>query len=180
MHVTHQCRVFSRREISRTGDLICVSWSVATRCSATAMATPANSFKKRLIHTRLLPLIPVSPTPGISSYSSVLPWNYAVAHHLAPRHSVHFRYGGIVMVLMMSSRALTTPSHALHSTTPQLHFMVRCYNDPAYGTPTVQGYVDKFSRAFRALFPEGAAAVSGGCRALASRGSNMSVGTGPA
>jgi phosphoacetylglucosamine mutase len=37
--------------------------------------------------------------------------------------------------------------------------MVRCHNDPAYGTPTVEGYVAKLSSAFRALYPAGTAAV---------------------
>ncbi len=33
-------------------------------------------------------------------------------------------------------------------TTPQLHFVVRCTNDPSYGTPTVEGYNKKLSEAF--------------------------------
>jgi len=37
-------------------------------------------------------------------------------------------------------------------TTPQLHYVVRCTNDPAYGTPTEQGYNEKLSTAFKALY----------------------------
>lgn len=38
-------------------------------------------------------------------------------------------------------------------TTPQLHYMVRCINSKgAYGEPTEDGYNDKLSRAFLALY----------------------------
>lgn len=128
MHVTHQCGVFSRHEISRTDNVICVSWRVTTRSSATAMATSANSLKERFIHTRLVPLIPVSPTPEISSYSIVLPpWNYAIAHHLAPRHSVHFRSGGIVLESLDGIDIVVACAHntftcvAQHDTATALH-----------------------------------------------------------
>ncbi|XP_028966646.1 phosphoacetylglucosamine mutase [Galendromus occidentalis] len=33
-------------------------------------------------------------------------------------------------------------------TTPQLHFVVRCTNDPKYGEPSVHGYYDKLTSAF--------------------------------
>ena len=33
-------------------------------------------------------------------------------------------------------------------TTPQLHFLVRCHNDPSYGTPTEHGYNQKMAAAF--------------------------------
>lgn len=36
-------------------------------------------------------------------------------------------------------------------TTPQLHYIVRCYNDPNYGEATEDGYFDKLSKAFIAL-----------------------------
>lgn len=35
--------------------------------------------------------------------------------------------------------------------TPQLHYMVRCFNDPDFGEPTEQGYYTKLSFAFAAL-----------------------------
>ena len=37
-------------------------------------------------------------------------------------------------------------------TTPQLHFLVRCHNDPTYGTPTEDGYNTKMATAFLALY----------------------------
>lgn len=36
-------------------------------------------------------------------------------------------------------------------TTPQLHYIVRCINDPSYGTPTEDGYHEKISGAFARL-----------------------------
>lgn len=36
-------------------------------------------------------------------------------------------------------------------TTPQLHFVVRCKNDPSYGVATIEGYNMKLAKAFRAL-----------------------------
>ena len=36
-------------------------------------------------------------------------------------------------------------------TTPQLHYIVRCTNDPAYGVPTEEGYYDKILSAYRSL-----------------------------
>lgn len=41
-------------------------------------------------------------------------------------------------------------SHGL-LTTPQLHYIVRCFNDPAYGTATEDGYYRKYSDAFNAM-----------------------------
>lgn len=37
-------------------------------------------------------------------------------------------------------------------TTPQLHFVTRCLNDPSFGEPTEQGYYEKYSQAFRDIF----------------------------
>eukprot|EP00056_Hartaetosiga_gracilis_P009813 m.142629 g.142629 ORF g.142629 m.142629 type:complete len:265 (+) comp13196_c2_seq12:107-901(+) len=37
-------------------------------------------------------------------------------------------------------------------TTPQAHFVVRCTNDASYGVPTVEGYHDKLSNAFKTIF----------------------------
>lgn len=40
-------------------------------------------------------------------------------------------------------------------TTPQLHYLVRCYNTQGtlddYGVPTVQGYYDKLAKAYKTL-----------------------------
>ncbi|KNE56684.1 hypothetical protein AMAG_02467 [Allomyces macrogynus ATCC 38327] len=36
-------------------------------------------------------------------------------------------------------------------TTPQLHFVTRCLNDPSYGTPTEEGYYQKISDAYKTL-----------------------------
>ena len=36
-------------------------------------------------------------------------------------------------------------------TTPQLHYVVRCRNDPAYGEPTEEGYYSKLAKAFAEL-----------------------------
>lgn len=41
-------------------------------------------------------------------------------------------------------------------TTPQLHFIVRCENDVAYGTPSICGYQDKMADAFGKLLASGA------------------------
>ena len=37
-------------------------------------------------------------------------------------------------------------------TTPQLHYVVRCRNDSAYGKPSIQGYGEKLASAFEELF----------------------------
>ena len=44
-------------------------------------------------------------------------------------------------------------SHGLHSAYShhQLHYIVRCLNDPAYGTPTLDGYYAKLAAAFTTL-----------------------------
>lgn len=38
-------------------------------------------------------------------------------------------------------------------TTPQLHYITRCINDPTFGEPTVDGYFKKISSAFSKLTP---------------------------
>eukprot|EP00043_Microstomoeca_roanoka_P015425 m.154637 g.154637 ORF g.154637 m.154637 type:complete len:537 (+) comp16258_c3_seq2:146-1756(+) len=37
-------------------------------------------------------------------------------------------------------------------TTPQVHYVVRCLNDPTYGTPSVEGYHLKLADAFKAIY----------------------------
>ena len=41
-------------------------------------------------------------------------------------------------------------------TTPQLHYIVRCQNDPSYGVPSLGGYQDKLMDAFGKLLSSGA------------------------
>lgn len=41
-------------------------------------------------------------------------------------------------------------------TTPQLHYVVRCENDPSYGTPSIAGYEEKLTDAFGKLLSSGA------------------------
>lgn len=41
-------------------------------------------------------------------------------------------------------------------TTPQLHYIVRCENDPSYGVPTICGYEEKLLEAFGKLLSSGA------------------------
>jgi phosphoacetylglucosamine mutase len=48
------------------------------------------------------------------------------------------------------------PSSLHRRTTPQLHYVVRCHNDPSYGVPTEEGYYKKLGDAFCALCPKGA------------------------
>lgn len=41
-------------------------------------------------------------------------------------------------------------------TTPQLHYIVRCENDPSYGVPSIGGYEEKLLEAFGKLLSSGA------------------------
>ncbi|XP_072144043.1 phosphoacetylglucosamine mutase isoform X2 [Dermacentor andersoni] len=44
-----------------------------------------------------------------------------------------------------------------HLTTPQLHYIVRCSNDPSYGEPTEEGYFNKITKAFMQIRANGSA-----------------------
>ncbi|XP_077501822.1 phosphoglucomutase 3-like protein nst [Amblyomma americanum] len=44
-----------------------------------------------------------------------------------------------------------------HLTTPQLHYIIRCSNDPAYGEPTEEGYFKKLTKAFMQIRANGSA-----------------------
>lgn len=44
-----------------------------------------------------------------------------------------------------------------HLTTPQLHYIVRCSNDPSYGEPTEEGYFKKLTKAFMQIRANGSA-----------------------
>eukprot|EP01147_Barroeca_monosierra_P009379 gene9379-1627_t len=37
-------------------------------------------------------------------------------------------------------------------TTPQVHYVVRCTNDPSYGTASIEGYFDKLANAFHTIW----------------------------
>ncbi|ODQ77394.1 hypothetical protein BABINDRAFT_163640 [Babjeviella inositovora NRRL Y-12698] len=37
-------------------------------------------------------------------------------------------------------------------TTPQLHYLTRCFNDKAFGTPTEQGYFEKVAASYQAIY----------------------------
>lgn len=105
--------------------------AIATRCNI-VLTTPANVVFAR--DTRCVCVM------------------YSLLHSLLSHRNDRPSGPALIKALTDALDACRT-SYVDHGiqTTPQLHYITRCINDPAYGQPTEQGYFTKFASAYREL-----------------------------